>query len=482
MTMMTKDCLKTTSGNSKPDLDSEAKALKNVLNTHETTELKLECLIQKYVELAHQHKIADGRHEEIKKKHDQLLDERDHLQASYNRANLAKSKLESLCRELQRHVKCLKEEYDQRNKEEDKKRQEIAAKFQTTINDINDKMEDNQTSNMTLQKDNMELAGKLQHLLEEHKTREEHVEKILKQKSLEIQLWETKLAQQAMQGAEDKQKDLTEKRNLLEEYVKEKKKNELLVEQEQELRNQLSLYTEKFEEFQKTLTRSNDVFATFKQEMNKMSKTIKKLEKENLTWKSKHEQTSKSMFTMAEELRSSKTKNEKLEKLCRALQLENKNCREQITKFKVPVERRGEAVGSSNSEEPIKVSDKPSTRSPGKSDVVQDVKPEDILIETTREVDGGVEEMDKFPISDNEVEVEDAKKEAIEGEKEAEEEGKKAEEEEAKEEAKCVEEGKEDEDEELKQNEENAKVVKNEMKVIEKSDEVASDVPKEQDE
>ena len=57
---------------------------------------------------AHQHKIADGRHEEIKKKHDQLLDERDHLQASYNRANLAKSKLESLCRELQRHVKCLK--------------------------------------------------------------------------------------------------------------------------------------------------------------------------------------------------------------------------------------------------------------------------------------------------------------------------------------------------------------------------------------
>lgn len=37
--------------------------------------------------------------------------------------------------------------------------------------------------------------------------------------------------------------------------MKEKKKNELLVEQEQELRNQLSLYTEKFEEFQKTLTR-----------------------------------------------------------------------------------------------------------------------------------------------------------------------------------------------------------------------------------
>ena len=48
--------------------------------------------------------------------------------------------------------------------------------------------------------------------------------------------------------------------------------------------------------------RSNDVFATFKQEMNKMSKTIKKLEKENTSWKGKHEQVSKSMFTMAEEV------------------------------------------------------------------------------------------------------------------------------------------------------------------------------------
>jgi len=307
--------------------------LKNVLNNHETTELKLECLIRKYVELAHQNKIMEGKHDDVKKKHDQIVDERDHLQASYNRANLAKSKLESLCRELQRHVKCLKEEYDQRNKEEDKKRQEIAAKFQTTINDINVKMQDNQKSNQTLREDNMELASKLKSLLEEYRTREEHIEKILKQKSLEIQLWETKLAQQAMQGAEDKQKDLTEKRNLLEEYVKEKKKNELLVEQEQELRNQLSLYTEKFEEFQKTLTRSNDVFATFKQEMNKMSKTIKKLEKENLSWKGKHEQVSKSMFTMAEELRNCKNKNETLERLCRALQVENQMCRKHIKKY-----------------------------------------------------------------------------------------------------------------------------------------------------
>ena len=48
--------------------------------------------------------------------------------------------------------------------------------------------------------------------------------------------------------------------------------------------------------------RSNEVFATFKTEMGKMSKTIKKLEKDNILWKGKHEQASKNMFSMAEEV------------------------------------------------------------------------------------------------------------------------------------------------------------------------------------
>ena len=37
---------------------------------------------------------------------------------------------------------------------------------------------------------------------------------------------------------------------------------------------QLSMYTEKFEEFQKTLTKSNEVFGTFKKEMDKVKSMI----------------------------------------------------------------------------------------------------------------------------------------------------------------------------------------------------------------
>ncbi len=42
-------------------------------------------------------------------------------------------------------------------------------------------------------------------------------------------------------------------------------------EQEHQLKQQLTLYMDKFEEFQTTLAKSNEVFTTFRQEMEKVS-------------------------------------------------------------------------------------------------------------------------------------------------------------------------------------------------------------------
>lgn len=46
---------------------------------------------------------------------------------------------------------------------------------------------------------------------------------------------------------------------------------ELMKQQETHLKQQLALYTEKFEEFQNTLSKSSEVFTTFKQEMEKVT-------------------------------------------------------------------------------------------------------------------------------------------------------------------------------------------------------------------
>ncbi len=76
-----------------------------------------------------------------------------------------------------------------------------------------------------------------------------------------------------------------------------------------------------------TLNNSNDLFLTFRKEMEEMSKKTKRLEKENLGLTRKQEATNKNIFQMAEERSQSQQtidrltrENEKLKKLCRAMQ------------------------------------------------------------------------------------------------------------------------------------------------------------------
>ncbi len=78
------------------------------------------------------------------------------------------------------------------------------------------------------------------------------------------------MTQQIVAAAEEKENSLAERQYLLAETVQQQKKCELLTQQEIELRTQLSLYSDKFEEFQQTLTHSNQVFSTFKKDTDKV--------------------------------------------------------------------------------------------------------------------------------------------------------------------------------------------------------------------
>ncbi|KAH9311602.1 hypothetical protein KI387_026637, partial [Taxus chinensis] len=76
-----------------------------------------------------------------------------------------------------------------------------------------------------------------------------------------------------------------------------------------------------------TLTKSNEVFESFKKEMEKMTKTIKDLNKENNFLKSKCEKSDVTLIELIDEraklkkqLEKTKNQKEKLESLCRSLQ------------------------------------------------------------------------------------------------------------------------------------------------------------------
>jgi hypothetical protein len=80
-----------------------------------------------------------------------------------------------------------------------------------------------------------------------------------------------------------------------------------------------------------TLNSSNDLFLTFRKEMEEMSKKTKRLEKENLSLTRKHEATNQSIIMMAEErtraqkeIAALKRRNENLENLCRGMQAQGR--------------------------------------------------------------------------------------------------------------------------------------------------------------
>ncbi|XP_061452744.1 alpha-taxilin [Rhineura floridana] len=318
-------------------LGKEITLLMQTLNTLSTSDEKLAALCKKYAELLEEHRNSQKQMKTLQKKQTQLVQEKDHLRNEHSKAILARSKLESLCRELQRHNRTLKEEGVQRAREEEEKRKEVTSHFQVTLNDIQLQMEQHNERNSKLRQENMELAERLKKLIEQYELREEHIDKVFKHKDLQQQLVDAKLQQAQEMLKEAEERHQREKDFLLKEAVESQRMCELMKQQETHLKQQLALYTEKFEEFQSTLSKSSEVFTTFKQEMEKMTKKIKKLEKETTMYRSRWESSNKALLEMAEEktlrdkeLEGLQVKIHRLEKLCRALQTERNDLNKKV--------------------------------------------------------------------------------------------------------------------------------------------------------
>ncbi|CAL8274406.1 unnamed protein product [Merluccius merluccius] len=329
------------------NLGKEAMLLMQSLNKLGTPELKLDAIIKKHAELLEEHRSDQKQLKVLQKKLLQVLKEKDQLQSEHSRALVtlvsyfsyvpARSKLEGLCRELQRHNKTLKEETLQRCREDDLKRKEITTHFQGTLGDIQAQIEEHSTRNTKLCQENSALAEKLKGLISQYDQRETNLEKVFKHRDLKEKLLETKLTQANMILKEAEERHKLEKERLLKQAAEFKLQSKTLKEQEVDLKIQLATYSEKFDEFQGTVSKSHGIYASFKQDMDKMTKKMKKLEKECVTWKSRFDGCNKALLDMLadktlkeKEFELFTVKNQKLENLCRALQEERKTLAQKV--------------------------------------------------------------------------------------------------------------------------------------------------------
>ncbi|KAG9282590.1 beta-taxilin isoform X2 [Astyanax mexicanus] len=323
-------------------LGKEASLLLQNVNKLSSAEEKVEMVLKKYAELLEEQRGERRQLKLLQNKQGLLVKNRDQLQFEHSRAILARSKLECLCRELQRHNKTLKETLLQKCREDESKRLEITTHFQSTVVDIQAQIEHHSNRNNKLCQENSELADKLKTIVEQYEKREESLEKIFKQRDLQQKLADAKLEEANLRLKEAEEKHNREKEYLLTHAAEWKLQVKELKEQHTVMQAQLVLYSKKFEEFQSTLSKSNAVYTTFKQEMDKMTKKMRKLEKESNVWRIRFESCSKALNEMIEE-RSEKGKElemftlriHKLEVLCRALQDERRVLYDKIKEIRL---------------------------------------------------------------------------------------------------------------------------------------------------
>ncbi|CDS43708.1 gamma taxilin [Echinococcus multilocularis] len=280
---------------------------------------KFQILNSENSEMSSKLKLTDKRILSVAAERDQYLD-------SFNRANIQREKLEALCRELQKQNHLIRDQSLAMAQSEDEKRKEVADRFQSGINEIQTQLNDYLEKNNKLREENQMLADKLQKFIADHEKRENYVQKLLKTRELEAKLAEAKAVQaQAVQ----EQAVLREKRETeraLEECSLLKQRLEAHQLVEEKLKEQIEFYKNKYQSFNKTMAKSNDLIENTKKEMQKMTKHVRTAESAALEWRSKWEVSQKALLDMIDECRKEKERSQALQKqvdslsnLCRAL-------------------------------------------------------------------------------------------------------------------------------------------------------------------
>eukprot|EP00271_Cylindrocystis_brebissonii_P022302 TRINITY_DN8535_c0_g1_i1.p1 TRINITY_DN8535_c0_g1~~TRINITY_DN8535_c0_g1_i1.p1 ORF type:complete len:472 (-),score=137.79 TRINITY_DN8535_c0_g1_i1:455-1870(-) len=253
----------------------------------------------------------------------QLEEEREEAKAAralLRRETAMRERLESLCRELQHQKLGALEDCKRIAGEEWRKRKELSDKFQTTIEGVQQTLTQQKEEQLLQQAENAALKERTNTLLQQYDIREQHFARQLETKSLEHQVASLKLQQQ-----EELAKHEGEQARMYQEQVEQMRRSEA------ESRTQIAGYAQQYEQFQETLTKSSDVFRSFKKETEKLSKSVKRLESENAALRGKSEKAEMALLTNLEERRRDQklmeillAQKQRLEGLCRSLQAERK--------------------------------------------------------------------------------------------------------------------------------------------------------------
>ncbi|KAL9612817.1 MAG: hypothetical protein Q9167_002600 [Letrouitia subvulpina] len=313
--------------------------LTNLLAGMETLS-RIETIQKKYAELLADMKRLDRENVKSKKRADQLQKEKDQGRSELSKTVSMKEKLEKLCRELTRENKKIKEEYRKIEDSEKRSRELQGEKVGGVLWLVDEAMDQKENpENMKLNMETDEVfRHKFKSFIEQYELRELHFQSLMRTKECEVQFSLARYEQQKKETQNEQQRSRTLSGQVA-----------TFAQTEAELRSQLSIYVEKFKQVHRhvderlklivhqvedTLNNSNDLFLTFRREMEEMSKKTKRLEKENMALSKKHDSTNRNILEMAEdrtkvnkEMETLRKKNNTLESVIRRMQDQGRTAR-----------------------------------------------------------------------------------------------------------------------------------------------------------
>ncbi|KAA3678459.1 uncharacterized protein DEA37_0013947 [Paragonimus westermani] len=305
---------------------------------HNASDEERLCFVcQKYQDVLQDQKESTSKLKQYEQLIQSLRHERDQLQGERNRLILQKDKLETLCRELQKQNKVIQEENLSRTRAEEDKRRQVADHFQISITSIQNQLNEYQTRNVELRKENQDLADKLGHFIQQHEKREEHVEKVMHARELEVKLAEAKLNKVQCLLDQERVKSQQKVNQMEEEARLMKERMEMHLTLENKLKEQIEFYKNKYQSFNKTISQSNKLFENARMEMDKLGKRVKQSERDVIEWQGKWELSQRSLLEVVAELKkkteeatAAQKQSDRLASLCRALQAQLTGLRQSV--------------------------------------------------------------------------------------------------------------------------------------------------------
>lgn len=235
----------------------------------EESSTRQECLAALHDELAVK-KNVESLTQGLQRKSREIAKDRDRLSSELSRAMQAKARVEQACKELQKHQRVLEEENRRISGAEERRRLDLEASCNVTIEGVRQKMAEHQTERSVQQKENVELRERFETFLEKYEDRERVLKEQQEAREREMSLFRQRLSERDKLHSEERQR--TEE--LQEENVR-------LMQVESELRTQLQSYAYRFNSLQAALQTSNDGFEHYKRQMDDLQKEMYAVRKDN---------------------------------------------------------------------------------------------------------------------------------------------------------------------------------------------------------